>query len=82
MAAVPRWHVGAVGAYFAFVRHPYDGVASARVAEQLAKRAGILCLPGAYFGSTQENYLRFAFANAGAETLATLDDRLSRFALA
>ena len=74
------WRIGAVGAYFAFVRHPYDGLASAQVAEQLAKRAGILCLPGSYFGADQERYLRFAFANAGVETLSTLGERLSRFA--
>ncbi len=42
---------------------------SAEVAEKLAKQAGIICIPGAYFGDSQQNYLRFAFANADVETI-------------
>lgn len=81
MARVPSWRVGAVGAYFAFIGHPFSGVASARVAEKLARKAGVLCLPGSYFGARQDGYLRFAFANADAATIALLKDRLERFAL-
>ncbi len=81
MAGVPAWRVGAVGAYFAFIGHPFEGVSSARVAEKLAKEAGILCLPGSYFGARQEGYLRFAFANADVDTISLLQDRLLRFAL-
>nr|WP_314089098.1 aminotransferase [uncultured Shinella sp.] len=81
MAGAPAWKVGAVGAYFAFIGHPFAGVPSARVAEKLAKEAGILCLPGSYFGAGQEGYLRFAFANADSQTIALLQDRLNRFAI-
>lgn len=81
MAGAPAWKVGAVGAYFAFIGHPFDGVPSARVAEKLAKEAGILCLPGSYFGAGQEGYLRFAFANADTQTIALLGERLNRFAI-
>ncbi|RFZ86795.1 aminotransferase [Shinella sp. WSJ-2] len=81
MAGAPAWKVGAVGAYFAFIGHPFAGVPSARVAEKLAKEAGILCLPGSYFGAGQEGYLRFAFANADSQTIALLRDRLNRFAI-
>ena len=82
MAGVPGWRVGAVGAYFAFIGHPFEGVPSARVAENLAKEAGVLCLPGSYFGPRQEGYLRFAFANADSATIALLRERLSGFSLA
>lgn len=81
MAGAPAWKVGAVGAYFAFIGHPFEGVPSARVAEKLAKEAGILCLPGSYFGAGQESYLRFAFANADTQTIALLRDRLNRFVI-
>lgn len=81
MAAAAGWKVGAVGAYFAFIGHPFSGVASADVAERLAKKAGVLCLPGSYFGPRQEGYLRFAFANADADTIALLRQRLSGFTL-
>ncbi|UDF32449.1 UNVERIFIED_ORG: aminotransferase (plasmid) [Roseateles sp. XES5] len=81
MAGVPAWRVGAVGAYFAFIGHPFGEASSAHVAEKLAKEAGILCLPGSYFGAGQEGYLRFAFANADVETIGRLRERLERFAL-
>ena len=68
----------ALGAYFAYIRHPFEGVRSEEVAEKLAREAGIVCLPGVYFGEGQERYLRFAFANADAATIGLLSDRLSR----
>lgn len=82
MPKIAGWDLVSVGAYFAFIRHPFRGVSSAAVSEQLAKRAGVVCLPGVYFGEGQEDYLRFAFANADVETIAKLESRLSDFALA
>ena len=79
MATVQDWRVDAVGAYFAFVRHPFSSLESAAVAERLAKQAGILCIPGDYFGEGQQRYLRFAFANADVDTILTLADRLREF---
>lgn len=81
MRALPDWKLDAIGAYFAFVRHPFAGVGSAQVAEQLARRAGIICIPGAYFGDGQQNYLRFAFANADVPTIGRLKERLQNFSL-
>jgi aspartate/methionine/tyrosine aminotransferase len=69
------WQVEAIGAYFAFVRHPYESENSVRVAERLAKEAGILTIPGGYFGRGQDRYLRFAFANTTADTIRTLHAR-------
>ncbi|PTM93491.1 aminotransferase [Mycoplana dimorpha] len=79
MAGLNGWSIGAVGAYFAFVRHPFAGTPSAAVAERLAKEAGVLCLPGSYFGPGQESYLRFAFANADRATISRLRERLQGF---
>ncbi|EHS49329.1 aminotransferase class I and II [Rhizobium sp. PDO1-076] len=81
MADLPAWKMDSIGAYFAFIRHPFDGQPSALIAEQLAKRAGILCIPGAYFGDSQQAYLRFAFANADSETIRGLTARLTNFIL-
>jgi aspartate/methionine/tyrosine aminotransferase len=80
MAALPAWKLEAIGAYFAYIRHPFAGQSSDAVAEKLAKQAGIVCLPGEYFGEGQTDYLRFAFANADSETIALLTARLSAFA--
>jgi len=81
MSRLSGWRLQAIGAYFAYVRHPYPDIRSEFVAEKLAKVAGIVCLPGDYFGEGQESYLRFAFANADVETICLLEERLSNFEL-
>ncbi|MBP1842688.1 aspartate/methionine/tyrosine aminotransferase [Rhizobium petrolearium] len=81
MRSVNDWKLDAIGAYFAFVRHPFRGVGSAAVAEKLAREVGIICIPGAYFGEGQQDYLRFAFANADVPTIGLLEERLRNFAL-
>lgn len=68
-----------LGAYFAFIRHPFPGVPGAVVSERLARDAGVLCVPGSYFGAAQDQYLRFAFANADVETISLLAERLDGF---
>ncbi|WP_026618698.1 aspartate/methionine/tyrosine aminotransferase [Ensifer sp. WSM1721] len=81
MSRLPQWKLQAVGAYFAYIRHPFPDIDSQFVAEKLAKLAGVICLPGDYFGEGQENYLRFAFANADVPTILKLEERLAGFAL-
>jgi aspartate/methionine/tyrosine aminotransferase len=81
MRSVNDWKLDAIGAYFAFVRHPFPSKSSAEVAEKLARQAGIICIPGAYFGDSQQDYLRFAFANADVPTIGRLQERLQNFSL-
>ncbi len=81
MSGLKGWKLQAIGAYFAYIRHPYPDIRSEFVAEKLAKIAGIVCLPGDYFGEGQEGYLRFAFANADVPTILQLKERLSNFNL-
>lgn len=76
VAALPGWEIGAIGAYFAFVRHPFTELSSAAVAERLAKEAGVVCIPGSYFGEGRERYLRLAFANADVASIGLLAGRL------
>lgn len=81
MAKLPQWKMQAIGAYFAYIRHPYPDIGSDFVAEKLATVAGVVCLPGDYFGAGQEGYLRFAFANADVPTILQLEERLASFHL-
>ncbi|MGH6859168.1 MAG: aminotransferase [Phyllobacterium sp.] len=81
MSGLKGWTLEAIGAYFAFVRHPCEGRASVEVAEHLAKHAGILTIPGEYFGAGQAPFLRFAFANADVSTIGRLTDRMKDFNL-
>ena len=64
------------GAYFGYVRHPFDGEESETVARRLATEHGLLCLPGSWFGPDQESYLRFAFANLDASAMPLIAERL------
>jgi hypothetical protein len=80
LAQCPGWTIDALGAYFAYVRHPFEGLDSITVAERLAKEAGVVTIPGGFFGPGQEHHLRLAFANAEAETILRLPERLRRLA--
>jgi aspartate/methionine/tyrosine aminotransferase len=72
----PDWRVDSVGAYFAYVRHPFEGRTAAAVAERLAVERGVLGLPGSWFGPGQDTHLRLAFGNVDAEVIAGLAERL------
>lgn len=76
----PGWAVEAMGAYFAYVRHPFEPLDSVTVAERLARERGVVTIPGGFFGAGQARHLRFAFANADAETIRQLPERLRGFA--
>ena len=43
----------------------------------MARKAGVLVIPGTFFGDGQDAMLRFAFANAGRDVIAKLPDRLN-----
>ena len=77
VADCPGWEIATIGAYFSYVRHPYEDRSSTDVAQFLAKDRGVVTLPGTFFGEGQEAYLRFAFANVSAEELHELATRLN-----
>ena len=75
--ALPEWRIESSGAYFAYVRHPFAGMASSRVAERLAVELGAVGLPGSAFGPGQDGHVRLAFANMDQAALRELPRRLS-----
>lgn len=80
-SSLAAWDIKAMGAYFAYVRHPYPDISAEFVAGKLAALAGVVSLPGEFFGEAQEPYLRLAFANADSATIGLLTERLGRFEL-
>jgi len=78
-----------VGAYFGYVRHPFQagsprqgqspesGTGSFAVARRLAEQFGVTCLPGEIFGPGQNAYLRLAFANLAEARIPELARRLA-----
>ena len=75
------WALLSSGAYFGFVRHPFSGVSSVEVAQTIARKAGVLVIPGAFFGDGLDAMLRFACANAGRNVIAKLPERLNKLTL-
>ena len=74
---LPDWRIESLGAYFAYVRHPYPNRSAAQVTEHLATDLGAVGLPGSAFGPGQESHLRLAFANLELDGVTALTARLA-----
>ena len=72
-----NWIIGAIGAFFGYLRHPFDSLNSMQAARRLANQQNLLCLPGSAFGPGQERYVRAAFANADSATMPEICRRLA-----
>lgn len=79
MGGAPGWEISALGAYFAFVRHPFADFSAYEAAHRLAREVGVITIPGSFFGNDLEPYLRIAFANADVPTILQLSARLEPF---
>ena len=66
-----------LGAYFAYLRHPFRDTGARDVARRLARELNMLVLPGDMFGPGQDDYLRVAFANVAAEMIPEMARRLA-----
>lgn len=77
MSETRGWEITALGAYFAFVRHPFAELSAYDAAHKLAREAGVITIPGSFFGQGLEGYLRVAFANADVATIGQLGERFS-----
>ncbi len=79
MAALPGWQLNSIGAYFAYVTHPFKETPVFKIAEKLAAERGVLGLPGPWFGPGQDQHLRLAFANVGVDSIREIPNRLKEF---
>ena len=75
-AAIPQWRVDSLGAYFAYMRHPFPGVSAWAVAEHLARRHGVMLLPAPAFAGS-DDHLRVSFANVDGAGIERLAERLA-----
>ncbi|WP_417676446.1 aminotransferase [Pseudodonghicola sp.] len=74
------WRLKGLGAYFAYVEHPFDLEAEA-LAQKLVHAASILALPASMFVPADDpsgaRHLRIAFANTDQAGIAEMIDRLA-----
>lgn len=83
---LPGWQLLGVGAYFAYVEHPFE-LPSDKIAQKLVTDAAILMLPGTMFAPTlaqggtggAERQLRIAFANVDRAGINGMFARLRDF---
>ncbi|MBC6716726.1 aminotransferase [Aurantimonas sp. DM33-3] len=75
-ASLPGWELDQIGAYFAYVRHPFADRPAEAVAEALTRELGVLVLPGSFFGPGQDRHLRIAFANVDADGIREMARRI------
>ena len=84
VATMPGWEVMGVGAYFTYLKHPYD-MASNVLARRLVGDASVLALPGTMFTPEGDalgaRSLRIAFANIGVGEIGELAARLRTLTL-
>ena len=78
------WQLLGLGAYFAYVAHPYS-IASDVLAKRLVHEAGILLLPATMFVAPGDpsgaQQLRIAFANLDRAGIAQFFNRLHELAI-
>ncbi|MFW2541932.1 aminotransferase [Primorskyibacter sp. 2E107] len=78
--ATGGWRLLGLGAYFAYIEHPFAEPASI-LAPRIVREAGVLLLPGSMFypegDATGERHFRVAFANADAGGIAAMTERLA-----
>ncbi|MDI1283784.1 MAG: aminotransferase [Reyranella sp.] len=74
-----RWRLVSIGAYFAYVEHPFAGQRSTDVSKRLADEENLLTIPGDMFGAGQERFVRLAFANVADDRIPVVLERLERF---
>jgi aspartate/methionine/tyrosine aminotransferase len=87
---IPKgWYIGAAGAYYAFVRHPFAGKTAKEVCRRLAGETGVLALPIQFFSDDAamrgmmkgwERWIRVSVANVDEKHLADMCRRLAEVA--
>ncbi len=68
------------GAFFGWVRHPFDDLSTAEVIKRLVLDHDVLAIPGTAFTPTDERWVRFSYANLDVDDFDELADRLREMA--
>ena len=65
-----------LGAYFAYLEHPFADVSAMDVVRRMTEEQHLLLLPGTTFGEGQERYVRLAYANVVDDVIPEVVARL------
>jgi aspartate/methionine/tyrosine aminotransferase len=68
------------GAFFAWIKHPFQEATAWAVARDLIEKAGLVTLPGEIFGPGMSRYLRVAFGNIVEDQMPEAASRFRDYA--
>jgi aspartate/methionine/tyrosine aminotransferase len=86
-ACPSAWKIGAQGAYYAFVRHPFAGRTAQEVCERLTYELGVVALPVEFFAAGAdveglepgwESWIRISVANVDEEKIREVCRRMKQ----
>lgn len=70
------FELAASGAFFGWVRHPFDAMSTEEVVKRLVLDHDVLVIPGTAFRPSDDRWMRFSFANLEADDFDELSSRL------
>lgn len=78
MAAEPGgFRLASAGAFFGWAQHPFTDLATDEVIKRLVLDHDVLAIPGTAFTPTDDRWIRFSYANLGADQFGELASRLN-----
>ncbi len=78
IAGAPSWRLVSLGAYFAYLEHPWPDLTAMEAVRRLVDRENLLLLPGTAFGDGQDRHVRLAYANVADRDVAEVARRLAK----
>ena len=76
------WNLSGLGAYFAYLEHPFE-IDSKNLSKLMLEKLAILVVPGVLFydkdNTDGDSFIRIAFANLSTKEIKTLFKRLESF---
>ena len=71
------FRLASAGAFFGWAQHPFTDLATDEVIKRLVLDHDVLAIPGTAFTPTDERWVRFSYANLGADQFGELASRLN-----
>ncbi len=72
------FELGSAGAFYGWVRHPFERESTANVTARLITEQAVVVLPGSAFTRSADRYLRFSLGNIGPAEIEQLGERLEQ----
>ena len=72
-----NWKISSIGAFFAYVKHPFENHDCSKIGKILAEKYGLISIPGSCFGTNQKYFLRMSIAGVSKKEIEEVPNRLN-----